>query len=155
MLILYRVELSKSSILTTFSKSRKINKKNLLSTNCETLFTPPPLHTHTAHLKPALSHILIHTISLTMIWSCPKFDFLPPALSFDAWFCTATPKGGQARGGSRGVPRGLKPPLAPQNTSKPPLAHQMLQNVLNKFSIYLLALEMTLIIWYIKKKGNT
>ena len=95
MLILYRVELSKSSILTTFSKSRKIKKKNLLSTNCETLFTPP-LHTHTAHLKPALSHILIHTISLTMIWSCPKFDFLPPALSFDAWFCTATPKGGQA-----------------------------------------------------------
>ena len=86
MLILYRVELSKSSILTTFSKSRKISKKNLLSTNWETLFTPPTLHTHTAHLKPALSHILIHTISLTMIWSCPKFDFLPPALSFDVIF---------------------------------------------------------------------
>ena len=60
--------------------------------------------------------------------------------------------GGQKETGadSGGVPGGLKPPLAPQNTSKPPLAHQMLQNALNKFSIYLLTLEMTLTIWYIK-----
>ena len=49
-----------------------------------------------------------------------------------------------------GVPRGLKPPLAPKNTSKPPLAHQMLQNALNKISKYLLHLEKTLTIWYIK-----
>ena len=63
MLILYRVELSKSSILTTFSKSRKINKKNLLSTNCETLFTPPPTYKHSTFKACPFTYTNTHNLT--------------------------------------------------------------------------------------------
>ena len=35
---------------------------------------------------------------------------------------------------------GFKPPLAPQNPSKPPLAHQKLQNTVSKIILYELGL---------------
>ena len=64
-------------------------------------------------------------------------------------FCNAMP--GVTRSGAEpGKCQGAQAPSSSSKHLKAPLAHQMLQNAVNKFQIYLLTLEMTLTIWYIK-----
>ena len=80
----------------------------------------------------------------------PNSDFRIQ-IEYTHFLCVLRSRNSMSRGGSRGgCQGGSSPPLAPQNTLKPPLAHQKLQNAWNKISIYFLDLQISLMIWYIK-----